>query len=95
MVGKAIRRVNRDWLEHHPPVFPDKPYHIRLIISYCELAHHDGTAYRASGFTRWGLTSDGSKELYVRHLKQPQKSWKPAKVFQLPMFAGVPLIHEK
>ena len=51
MVGAVLRRVQADWLVHHPPWYPELPYHIQLIISYCELAHHDGTAYRASGFT--------------------------------------------
>lgn len=75
MVGLVLRRVNHDWLEHHPPVYPELPYHIRLIISYCELEHHDGVAYRASGFRSIGLSSDGQKEVYVRHLRPPLKRW--------------------
>ncbi len=93
MVGRAIRRVQWDWLEHHPPVFPHLPYHITLIISYCELAHHDGTAYRASGFTRFGLSSDGKKEVYIRRLAAPLKSWTPQGPVQWSMFSDVPLIH--
>lgn len=77
MVGLALRRVQRDWLEHHPPVFPELPYQIEIVISYCELAHHDGTAYRASGFQRWGVSSDGYKEVYVRRLRAPLKRWAP------------------
>jgi hypothetical protein len=71
------------------------PYHIVLIISYCELAHHDGTAYRASGFTRWGLTSDGTKELYIRRLKAPLKRWTPARPVQWPLLNEMPLVHVK
>ncbi len=93
MVSKAIRRVQWDWLEHHPPVFPLLPYHITLIISYCELAHHDGTAYRASGFTRVGLSSDGKKEVYIRRLTAPLKSWTPRRPVQWSMFDDVPLVH--
>jgi hypothetical protein len=93
MVGLVMRRVQADWLEHHPPVFPDLPYDILLIISYCELSHHDGTAYRACGFTKHGLTSDGSKELYYRRLRMPRKAWEPHRVMQLPMFADIPLVH--
>lgn len=76
MVGMVLRRVQWDWLEHHPPVFPELPYHILTIISYCELAHHDGKAYIASGFRPWGMSSDGLKEVYVRQLKAPLKRWR-------------------
>lgn len=98
MVSLAIRRVQWDWLRHHPPVYPDLPYHIRIIISYCDLSHHDGTAYRASGFAWAGYTSDRSKELYVRHLREPLKSWRPEMALapvQLPLLDGMPLIHGK
>ncbi|HML23559.1 MAG TPA: hypothetical protein PKD09_18020 [Aggregatilinea sp.] len=95
MVGRAIRRVQWDWLDHHPPVFPERPYHITLIISYCELAHHDGTAYRASGFGRWGMTADGSKELYIRQLTPPRKRWRPSRPVQWPLLSGIPLQHAR
>lgn len=85
MVGLVLRRVQSDWLVHHPPVYPDLPYHIRLIISYCEQSHHDGKAYRACNFERFGVTSDGSKELYIKRLRQPQKSWKPTGTVQMPL----------
>jgi hypothetical protein len=71
----AIRRVQWDWLEHHPPRFPDLPYHIEVIVSYCDLAHHDGTAYRASNFRWIGYTSDRTKEVYARTLRPPRKRW--------------------
>lgn len=93
MVGRMFRCVQADWLEHHPPRYPDLPYHITLIISYCELEHHDGTAYRASGFTSAGKTVDGSKEVYVHRLKPPLKSWQPKRQFIKPMFEGLPLRH--
>lgn len=93
MVGRAIRRVQWDWLTHHPPVYPDQPYHIEVIISYCDLAHHDGVAYRASGFKWHGYTADKSKETYYRLLKPPLKRWQPTRPAQLPLFGGMPLIH--
>lgn len=86
MVSLAIRRVQFDWLKHHPPVYPHLPYHIRIIISYCDLSHHDGTAYRASGFRWIGYTSDRTKEVYARELKQPKKSWQPERPAQPPLF---------
>ena len=95
MVSRCARRVQQDWLEHHPPRFPDQPYHILLLISYCDLSHHDGTAYRASGFRWHGYSRDRSKELYYRHLKKPLKRWRSTNPFQppLPLF-DMPLIHE-
>lgn len=92
MVSKCLRRVQRDWLAHHPPRYPDLPYHVRLIISYCQLEHHDGTAYRAASFEPVGLTNDGEKEIYIKHLRQPLYSWRVAdcgRVAQLPLVAGV------
>lgn len=94
MVGRVLRRVQADWLVHHPPRWPDQPYHILTIISYCELEHHDGTAYRASGFRWHGYSADRTKEVYVRHLRQPKKSWRPAAPAQMPLFKGVPWRHK-
>lgn len=103
MVGLLLRQqgherlcvVQRDWIDHHPPRFPDQPYHIEVVISYCDLEHHDGVAYRASGFTWGGYTTDRTKEVYYRLLKSPRADWRditdqPA---QLPLFADMPLVY--
>lgn len=87
-VGKADQRMTRlqaDWLAHHPPRFPELPYHIRIIMSYCQLEHHDGASYKASGFKNIGITNDGAKEIYVRHLHQPKMVWRDPQMslFQL------------
>lgn len=79
MVAMALRRLQRDWLEFHPPVFPHLPYHVTLVLSYCDRAHHQGTGYRASGFSFWGPTADGTKDLYVRRLKAPRWDWTDVK----------------
>lgn len=94
MVSQCLRRVQADWLIHHPPRFPDQPYHVEVVISYCDLDHHDGTAYRACSFTWGGYSADCTKELYYRKLRTPRKSWQPHRPFQrpLPLF-GMPLIH--
>jgi hypothetical protein len=79
MASAVMRRVQMDWLEHHPPVYPELPYHITLVVSYCELEHHDGTGYRAANFERWPeLTRDGTKEIYFRRLREPRVSWQAA-----------------
>lgn len=96
IVSRVMRRVQVDWLDHHPPRFPSQPYHIEVVISYCDLDHHDGKAYRASGFTWGGYSSDMSKELYYRKLRPPLKAWKPTREYQmpLPLFSDLPLVHK-
>lgn len=77
-VGKPDQRMTRlqtDWLDHHPPRFPHLPYHIRILLSYCQLDHHDGTGYRAAGFESFGFTDDGKKEIYIRKFHQPKYIW--------------------
>jgi hypothetical protein len=65
-------RVQEDWVREHPPIWPDKPFVPRLLLSYsdggllrvercprCGATHngeHVGTIYAASGWTRWGDT---------------------------------------
>lgn len=94
MVSKVLHRVQADWLEHHPPRFLDQPYHIEVIISYCDLRHHDGKAYRASGFTWNGYGGrDRTKEVYFRKLRPPLKRWQPTRSYQPPLLEGSPLVH--
>lgn len=104
MIGKLLRPVGhermspvqRDWLDHHPPRYPDLPYHIEVVISYCDLDHHDGAAYRASGFTWNGYTADRTKEVYYRLLKTPRYVWQiqnTDKTAQLPLMADMPLVY--
>lgn len=86
-------RVQSDWLAHHPPRFPELPYHIELLASYADLRHHTGTGYRAAGFKEWG-TND-AKTLFVRSLPKPRVQWTPEKPVQPPLFPelGLPLRH--
>ena len=94
MVSRVMKRVQRDWLVHHPPRYPHLPYHIELIISYCDLLHHEGTGYRASNFKSFGVTSDRTKEVYFYQMQAPRWKWclddadVPA---QMPMFEDVPI----
>ena len=86
-VGKPdqrLRRLQRDWLRHHPPVYPELPYHILILVSYCQLDHHDGTGYRASGLQSIGATSDGKKEIYIKRFPQPKAIWQRAQPYLLP-----------
>jgi hypothetical protein len=92
-VSLVLRRVQADWLEHHPPRFPHLPYHIELVVSYCQLEHHDGTAYKACSFQSAGLTADKTKEVYYRRLRRPSKAWRPLVSCQFPLFADMPIKH--
>lgn len=46
----AMGRVGYDYLLKRPPCFPDEPYEIKAVLSYCDTSKHKGTIYRASGF---------------------------------------------
>jgi hypothetical protein len=83
-LGKMLNRVQRDWLDHHPPRL-DAPYHIRLILAYADTGeNHEGTIYRAANFKLWGHTNNNrprhgtrgehsgtTKLLYIYRLPQP------------------------
>lgn len=56
VIRKALRQVNRRWLQVHPPRFPDEPYHICKVISYCDAGRFSGTIYRAANFRESGRT---------------------------------------
>jgi len=49
-IAKALKLVQRRWIEVHPPVFPNQPYHILKVLSYCDTATHTGTIYKAANF---------------------------------------------
>lgn len=55
-IAKALKLVQRRWLEVHPPRFPAEPYHIQKIISYADSRYHNGTIYRAANFRESGRT---------------------------------------
>jgi hypothetical protein len=50
VIRKALGRVGFDYLTVHPPVFPEQPYQIRVVMSYANTRLHSGTIYPASGF---------------------------------------------
>jgi hypothetical protein len=56
VIAKALKLVQRRWLEVHPPRFLDEPYHVRKIISYADVTYHRGTIYRAANFREYGRT---------------------------------------
>lgn len=55
-MAKALKLVQRRWLEIRPPRFLDQPYHIRKVITYADTRFHNGTIYRAANFRESGRT---------------------------------------
>lgn len=100
-LARMLKQVQRDWLEHHPPVFPDDPYHIRLIIAHADTSQgHEGVIYTAANFELWGETKNsrrrhttrgednGARKLiYVYRLKRPR--WEPEFYYQVPLPAEI------
>ena len=97
-IAKALRRMQRRWLEVHPPRFPDEPYHVRKIISYADTRYHNGTIYRAANFRESGRTRsrkrhrntrgaglDGAELIrFIYDLPRPRWEWQPG--MGLPLF---------
>jgi hypothetical protein len=50
VIEQAVARVGYDYLQLHPPCFPDEPYQLQVCLSYCDTTKHKGTIYRAAGF---------------------------------------------
>ncbi len=65
-IAKALKLVQRRWLEVHPPRFPDEPYHILKIISYADTKFHTGTIYRAANFRDTGRTMSAGRHKNTR-----------------------------
>jgi hypothetical protein len=86
---EKLALVQRRWLEVHPPVYPDQPYHIRKIISYADTRYHNGTIYKAANFRETGRTVSrkrhrnsrgpgiGEAELirFIYDLDEPRWKW--------------------
>jgi hypothetical protein len=98
-LGSVMRTVQFDWLEHHPPIYPDEPYHICLVMAYADTSiGHEGTIYKAANFTLWGETinsrrrhttrgeDNGARKLiYIYRLPKPQ--FEPCIQLRLPKMA--------
>jgi hypothetical protein len=69
-IAQMLRQVNRDWLEHHPPRYPDQPYNLERILSYCDPAQgHTGVLYKAANFTEFHRQTHGKQPIH-RHSTQ-------------------------
>ena len=102
VIGKALKQVQKRWLEVHPPRFLDEPYHVRKVISYADTRYHEGTIYRAANFRESGRTVSkkrhknsrgpgiGESELirFIYDLKEPR--WQYQVGMGLPLFEPKP-----
>lgn len=98
---ERLARVQRRWLRVHPPIHPDRPYHILKIISYADTRYHEGTIYRAANFRLSGRTvskrrhkntrgsgMDGAELIrFIYDLEQPRWEWKETS--GLPLFEAM------
>ena len=50
-IQEALSTIGYDYLTQRPPVFPDEPYEIKAVLSYCDTRQHKGKIYEAAGFT--------------------------------------------
>lgn len=100
VIAKALKLVQRRWLEVHPPRFPNEPYHILKIISYTDTRFHTGTIYKASNFREYGRTKSRRRHsntrgvgmdnaeliCYIYDLKRPRWQW--SEMDNLPLLAA-------
>jgi hypothetical protein len=100
VIGKALRQVQRRWLEVHPPRFLGRPYHIRKVISFADTRFHEGTIYKAANFREAGRSvtakrhrhsKDGGFEgaeliRFVYDLERPNWDYEPVEPVQLRLF---------
>jgi hypothetical protein len=103
VMAKAHHLVQHRWLEVHPPVFPDLPYHILKIISWADTRFHVGTVYKAANYRFFGETISAPRHgkkiegepdrvlrCFILDLPEPRWTWEPTKL-QLSLFEeGVP-----
>lgn len=92
-------RLQEDWVREHPPRFPEKPYVPRLLISWSDKQWgHEGTIYRASGWTLWDVTKsngqrtgkqtgDGEKKCWIMKLHENPRAHKIGQDLSEPVVA--------
>lgn len=86
-IPQVLARVQADRVSLYPPVYPAEPYHIRLVISYCDPAYHKGLIYRLTGARPMYTDEQGQPKLgpngkygWCWPLPEPEWAW-----FQIPI----------
>lgn len=65
VIELALARIGYDYLLKRPPCFPDEPYEIKVVLSYCDTRKHKGTIYRAAGFELARTNEHGIETWYT------------------------------
>jgi hypothetical protein len=73
-IQRALQTVGYDYLSKRPPVFPDEPYEIKAVLSYCDTSKHRGVIYRAAGFDLARTNERGIETWYTNQV-QPLTSY--------------------
>jgi|GEM_PF-3536010 len=92
--GQHVPRLVTDYLQAYPPIYPDQPFSIRLLLGWThDRLHPNGTIYRASGWQRVSTVESlarkrhggqelaaisGDRTMYSLHLPKPPDWWLPA-----------------
>ncbi|KPV46424.1 hypothetical protein SE17_43330, partial [Kouleothrix aurantiaca] len=64
-IQQALASIGADYLLQRPPCFPDEPYEIKVVLSYCDTTRHKGTIYRAAGFALARTNERGIETWYT------------------------------
>jgi hypothetical protein len=51
VVSQSLQTIPLDYLIKYPPINIKEDYKLRVCLSYCDTTKHQGTLYRATGFT--------------------------------------------
>lgn len=82
MVEQVLNRIQKDRVAMYPPVYPEQPYHIRLVISYHDPAYHRGLIYRVMDWEPMYADEEGkplpkaSGGKYGWCWRLPEPAWK-------------------
>lgn len=82
-IKAATLTIGYDYLCQRPPVFPEQPFQIRWLLSYCNPAFHKGTIYRMAGWELYRTNEEGlqtwrfplplltsEQDAHIRHLAE-------------------------
>lgn len=89
LIAEILGRIQRDRIAMKPPVYLDKPYHVRLVISYSDPAHHKGTIYKVAGATPMYTDKEGNplpnasgKFGWCWRLPEPAWTWQELEILR-------------
>ena len=89
VIRQVLDRVGRDRISLWPPVYPDEPYHIRLVVSYSDPKHHRGEIYRNAKARPLYKDADGrpapgpaGKVGWYWRLPEPSWTWQEIEILR-------------